>query len=231
MKGWKRALAAAGAAEMLMVLAACQNVAKDATVYIQGELDAAYLGKISEEYLAVVEDMTQADAQAKYEYNLQAEGEYLLSYLGVELPTDGVYQRAQELVGEIYSHAKYTVADGELLKSGDIAVEVTVSPIELMTLLPEETYADTWQAVKEQAGVSDDQVAVMNDEEYQQLDEQYAMALLDELEGLIGQLTYGTDQTVLLQMKQDEEGYYTLVESGMQQLDEMILDYTGAYAG
>lgn len=230
MRGWKRALAAAGAAAMLVVLAACQNVAKDATVYIQGELDATYLGIINEGYLDVVEDMTQADAQAKYEYNLQAEGEYLLSYLGVELPTDGVYQRAQELVGEIYSHAKYTVAEAELLKSGDIAAEVTVSPIEIMTLIPQELYAQTWEKVKQQAGVSDDQVAVMSDEEYQQLDEQYAMALLDELEGLIGQLTYGTDQTVLLQMKQDEEGYYTLVETGMQQLDEMILDYTGAYA-
>ena len=230
MRGWKRALAAAGAAAMLVVLAACQNVAKDATIYIQGELDATYLGSIREEYLNVVEDMTQADAQAKYEYNLQAEGEYLLSYLGVELPTDGVYQRAQELVGEIYSHAKYTVAEAELLKSGDIAAEVTVSPIEIMTLIPEELYAQTWEDVKQQAGVSDDQVAVMSDEEYQQLDEQYAMALLDELEGLIGQLTYGTDQTVLLQMKQDEQGYYTLVETGMQQLDEMILDYTGAYA-
>lgn len=230
MRGWKRALAAAGAAAMLVVLAACQNVAKDATVYIQGELDATYLGTINEGYLDVVEDMTQADAQAKYEYNLQAEGEYLLSYLGVELPTDGVYQRAQELVGEIYSHAKYTVADAQLLKSGDIAAEVTVSPIEIMTLIPEEFYAQTWENVKQQAGVSDDQVAVMSDEEYQQLDEQYAMALLDELEGLMGQLTYGTDQTVLLQMKQDEEGYYTLVETGMQQLDEMILDYTGAYA-
>lgn len=230
MKGWKQALAAAGAAAMLMVLAACQNVAKDATVYIQGELDATYLGTINEGYLDVVEDMTQADAQAKYEYNLQAEGEYLLSYLGVELPTDGVYQRAQELVGEIYSHAKYTVADAQLLKSGDIAAEVTVSPIEIMTLIPEEFYAQTWENVKQQAGVSDDQVAVMSDEEYQQLDEQYAMALLDELEGLMGQLTYGTDQTILLQMKQDEEGYYTLVETGMQQLDEMIIDYTGAYA-
>lgn len=230
MRGWKRALAAAGAAAMLAVLAACQNVAKDATVYIQGELDATYLGTINEGYLDVVEDMTQADAQAKYEYNLQAEGEYLLSYLGVELPTDGVYQRAQELVGEIYSHAKYTVADAQLLKSGDIAAEVTVSPIEIMTLIPEEFYAQTWENVKQQAGVSDDQVAVMSDEEYQQLDEQYAMALLDELEGLMGQLTYGTDQTILLQMKQDEEGYYTLVETGMQQLDEMIIDYTGAYA-
>lgn len=230
MRGWKRALAAAGAAAMLVVLAACQNVAKDATVYIQGELDATYLGTINEGYLDVVEDMTQADAQAKYEYNLQAEGEYLLSYLGVELPTDGVYQRAQELVGEIYSHAKYTVADAQLLKSGDIAAEVTVSPIEIMTLIPQEFYAQTWENVKQQAGVSDDQVAVMSDEEYQQLDEQYAMALLDELEGLMGQLTYGTDQTILLQMKQDEEGYYTLVETGMQQLDEMIIDYTGAYA-
>ena len=230
MRGWKRALATAGAAAMLVVLAACQNVARDATVYIQGELDATYLGTINEGYLDVVEDMTQADAQAKYEYNLQAEGEYLLSYLGVELPTDGVYQRAQELVGEIYSHAKYTVADAQLLKSGDIAAEVTVSPIEIMTLIPQEFYVQTWENVKQQAGVSDDQVAVMSDEEYQQLDEQYAMALLDELEGLMGQLTYGTDQTVLLQMKQDEEGYYTLVETGMQQLDEMILDYTGAYA-
>lgn len=230
MRGWKRALAAAGAAAMLVVLAACQNVAKDATVYIQGELDATYLGTINEGYLDVVEDMTQADAQAKYEYNLQAEGEYLLSYLGVELPTDGVYQRAQELVGEIYSHAKYTVADAQLLKSGDIAAEVTVSPIEIMTLIPQEFYVQTWENVKQQAGVSDDQVAVMSDEEYQQLDEQYAMALLDELEGLMGQLTYGTDQTILLQMKQDEEGYYTLVETGMQQLDEMIIDYTGAYA-
>ena len=134
MRGWKRALAAAGAAAMLVVLAACQNVAKDATVYIQGELDATYLGTINEGYLDVVEDMTQADAQAKYEYNLQAEGEYLLSYLGVELPTDGVYQRAQELVGEIYSHAKYTVADAQLLKSGDIAAEVTVSPLSELQL-------------------------------------------------------------------------------------------------
>mgnify|MGYP000939562744 CR=1 FL=1 len=203
MKGWKRALAVAGAAVMLAALAACHSVAKDATVYIQGELDATYLGNVSEAYLNVVEDMTKADAQAKYAYNLQAEGEYLLSYLGVELPTEAVYQRA---------------------------AEVTISPIEIMTLIPEEKYADTWQAVKEQAGVSDDQVAVMSDEEYQQLDEQYAMVLLEELEGLMGQLTYGTDQTVLLQMKQDEEGYYTLVESGMQQLDRIIIDYTGAYA-
>ena len=158
------------------------------------------------------------------------ESEYLLSYLAVELPTDAVYQRAEEIVGEIYSHAQYTVADAELLKSGDIATEVTVSPIEIIPMLSDELLADIWTAVKQEAGVNDDQVAAMSDEEYQQLDEQYAMAVLDELEGLIAQLTYGTDQTILLQMKEDEDGYYTLVESGLQKVDEIMIDYTGAYA-
>ena len=230
MREWKRALAAGGAAVMLLALAACHSVAEDATVYIQGELDATYLGKVSQEYIDVVEDMTEADAQAKYDYNLQAESQYLLSYLGVELPTDAVYQRAEEIVGEIYSHAKYAVADAELLKSGDIAAEVTISPIEIIPLIPDEKYAQVWESVKQQAGVTDDQVAVMSDEEYQSLDEQYAMALLDELEGLMDQLSYGADQTILLQMKEDEDGYYTLVESGMQKLDEVMIDYTGTYA-
>ncbi len=230
MKRWKRALAAGAAAAMLLVLTACQNVAKDATVFIQGELDATYLGKINQDYIDVTNNMTQADAQEKYDYNLQVESEYLLSYLAVELPTDAVYQRAEEIVGEIYSHAQYTVADAELLKSGDIAAEVTVSPIEIIPMLSDELLADIWTAVKQEAGVSDDQVAAMSDEEYQQLDEQYAMAVLDELEGLIAQLTYGTDQTILLQMKEDEDGYYTLVESGLQKVDEIMIDYTGAYA-
>ena len=230
MKRWKRALAAGAAAAMLLALTSCQNVAKDATVFIQGEMDATYLGKINQDYIDVTNNMTQADAQEKYDYNLQVESEYLLSYLAVELPTDAVYQRAEEIVGEIYSHAQYTVADAELLKSGDIAAEVTVSPIEIIPMLSDELLADIWTAVKQEAGVSDDQVAAMSDEEYQQLDEQYAMAVLDELEGLIAQLTYGTDQTILLQMKEDEDGYYTLVESGLQKVDEIMIDYTGAYA-
>lgn len=230
MKRWKKALAAAAAAALMLALTACQNVAKDATVYIQGELDATYLGKVSQDYIDVVEGMTEAAAKEKYDYNIEAEAQYLLSYLGVELPTDAVYARAEEVVGEIYSHAKYAVADAELMKSGDIAAEVTVSPIEIIPLMPEELYMDTWTAVKQEAGVTDEEVALMSDEEYQALDEQYAMVLLDELEGLIGQLTYGTDQSILLQMKEDEDGYYSLVESGMQKLDEVMIDYTGTYA-
>lgn len=230
MRAWKKVFAAAAAVVLALCLTACQNTAKDATVFIQGELDATYLGEVSQKYIDVVEGMTQADAEAKFDYNVEAEAQYLLGYLGVELPTDAVYQRAEELVGQIYSHAKYTVADAELLKSGDIAAEVTVSPMEIIPLMPDELFADTWTAVKQESGVSDEEVALMSDEEYQVLDEEYAMRLLDELEGLMDQLSYGEDQVILLQMKEDEDGYYTLVDTGMQKLDEVMIDYTGAYA-
>ena len=43
--------------------------------------------------------------------------------------------RAVELVKEIYTHAQYTVNPAEKLQSGDFAVEVVVSPIELFHLL------------------------------------------------------------------------------------------------
>ena len=69
----------------------------------------------------------------------------------------------------------------------------------------------------------------MSDEEYQVLDEQYANALLDQLEALIPQLTYGQDQVIMLQMK-ESDGYYSLVDSGMQKLDEVMIDYYGSYA-
>ena len=70
----------------------------------------------------------------------------------------------------------------------------------------------------------------LSDDEYQVLDEKYALVLLDELERLIDDLTYGEDQVIMLQMKKDSDGYYTLVESGWQKLDEVMIDYSGTYA-
>ncbi len=230
MRYWKRAGALLAAGALLLGLTACgSSITDDATVYVQGLLDANYKGEISQDYIDVVEDMTQEQAQADHENNLEIEAGYLLSILAVELPTDAVTQRAQEVVDEIYSHAQYTVADAEQLSSGDIAVEVTVSPIEIIPLLTEDQMAAAWTSVKQASGASDEAIAAMSDQEYQVLDEQYANALLDQLEALIPQLTYGQDQVIMLQMK-ESDGYYSLVDSGMQKLDEVMIDYYGSYA-
>ena len=226
MKVWKTMLAAALAAAYLLGLTACGGgITNDATVYVQGLLDANYKGQISQEYIDVVEDMTQEQAEADHANNLEMEGDYLLTYLAVEMPTDAVTQRAQELVDEIYSHAQYTVADAEQLSGGDIVVEVTISPIEIMPQITGEFMQETWDAVLSENGITTQEQL---DAQFQAMDEQYAMALMDEVERLIPELTYGTDQVVMLQLK-EEDGYYSLVDSGLQKLDEIMIDYYGAY--
>ena len=222
----KKLCAALLMAAALLGLTACQSITDDATVFVQGELDATYLGQFDQDYIDVVEDMTEEDAQEKYDYNIEAEAQYFLSYLAVEMPTDAVTQRAQELVAEIYSNAQYTVAQAEQLKSGDIAVEVTVSPIEIMPLITTEFMQETWYSVLDSNGVTTQEQL---DEQFQAMDEAYAMALMDEVERVMPELTYGTDQVIMLQMK-EEDGYYSLVETGLQKLDEVMIDYYGTYA-
>lgn len=234
MRKWRKVFAAIAAAAMLAALAGCQSTTKDATVYVKGTLDATYLGTYDQAYIDVVKDMTEADAKEKYQNNVEWEAEYLvdymMNYLLVESPTDAVYDRAEEVIAKIYSNAKYTVADAEQLKSGDIAVEVTVSPIEVIPRLTADFAQDTWYNILDSHGItSDEQIAALSDEEYAALDEEFALALLDELDRLAGQVEYGEDQVIMLQMKKDSDGYYTLVESGIQKLDEIMIDYYGTY--
>ena len=54
------------------------------------------------------------------------------------------------------------------------------------------------------------------------------MSMLNHLESLIPEITYGEDQVIMLQMK-EEDGYYSLVDSGIQKLDEVMIDYNGSY--
>ncbi len=63
---------------------------------------------------------------------------------------------------------------------------------------------------------------------YQALDEQYANQMMDQVEAVLSQVTYGQDQSVMLQLKLDGE-YYSLVSTGWTTLDDMVIDYTGEY--
>ena len=227
---WNRVLAAAVAAAAVLSLSGCKDTAKDATVFVKGELDCTYLGTYDKEYLDVVADMTEADAKEKYDYNVEAEAAIMMGYLDINTENEEVAARAEKLVADIYSHAKYTVADAEKLKSGDLAVEVTVSPIEILPLLTGEFVQDTWYNILEKNGVeTQEQLDGLSDDAYDALEVEYANVILEELEGLMSQLSYGEDQVIMLQMKKDDDGYYSLVESGMQKLDEVMIDYSGSY--
>ena len=222
---WKRLAAGAAAACLLVTLTACGGgiTEKDAEVYVKGHLDAAYLGSYDKAYIDLVEDMSEDDARELHENNVADETEYcLLEFLEIDYPTDEIIQKAEEVMEKIYAKSKYTVGTGSKTKDGDFVVEVTVSPLELGLLLTQDDFFDAL----EQAGFDEAET----EEEYEAVDAVYGMLILEKLDKQLGRISYGTDQIIMLQLKPDDEGYYTLVEAGMQKVDEVMVDYYGSYS-
>ena len=216
---WKRGLAAALSLCLMAVLAACGGglTEKDAETYIKGHLDAAYLGIYNKEYIDLTEGMTEAEAKEMHESNVADETEYyFLSFLEIEYPTDEIVAQAEDVMEKIYAKSKYTVGTGSKTKDGDFVVEVTVSPLNLSSIVSDE---DFFEAL-EQAGYL----------EAEDVDRQLLSQALDLLEERLDDVEYGKDQILMLQLKPDEDGYYSLVEAGMQKVDEVMVDYYGDYA-
>ena len=224
MKAWKRALSAALALCMTGILAACGGglTEKDAETYVKGHLDAAYLGVYDKAYVELVEDMTEADAREMHENNVSDEAElYLLDFLEVDYPTDEINDRAKEVMEKLYAKSKYTVGTGSKTKDGDFVVEVTVSPIDLYNLLTQDDFFDAL----DEAGFDDAET----EEELEAVDAVFGLLILDTLEDKLDEIEYGEEQIIMLQLKKDSDGYYGLVEAGMQKVDEVMIDYSGAY--
>lgn len=215
---------------LAVTLTACGGLSEgEVSAYVQGELDCTYKGQYSQEYLDLVEGMTESYAQQQYEDNAQTEAQRLLSYLDVHSPTDQVNERAVQLVKDIYASARYTVGEGTKLQGGDFAVEVTLSPIELFHLIPEETYRQVWTEICQEHGTTPDlAIASLSDAEYQALDEEYANQMLDGVEAVLPQLTYGQEQSVTLRLQREGESYI-LASDDWTALDDMVIDYTGSY--
>ena len=224
MKAWKRALSAALALCMTGILAACGGglTENDAEAYVKGHLDAAYLGVYDKAYIELVEDMTEADAREMHENNVSDEAElYLLDFLEVDYPTDEINDRAKEVMEKLYAKSKYTVGTGSKTKDGDFVVEVTVSPIDLYNLLTQDDFFDAL----DEANFDDAET----EEELEAVDAVFGLLILDTLEDKLDEIEYGEDQIIMLQLKKDSDGYYGLVEAGMQKVDEVMIDYSGAY--
>ena len=166
--------------------------------------------------------MTEDDARELHESNVSDETEYyLLDFLSIDYPNDEMVERAKEVMEKIYAKSKYTVGTGSKTKDGDFVVEVTVSPLDLYSLLTDDDFYDAL----DQAGFDEAET----EEEYEAVDAIYGPLMLDLLEDRLDDVEYGEDQIIMLQLKKDADGY-ALVEAGMQKVDEVMVDYSGAYS-
>lgn len=230
MKFFHRMAALLLAGVMALGLAACGGITSDdAEAYIQGLLDASYLGQYNQEYLDLA-DITEEESRTEdYEWNTAAEAEILRKYLAIQ-STDAAVQQSVDLVKEIYSHSRYSVTGASKLEDGSYAVTVSIQPMDILIRYQNQTDVnEIWMTVLAEHGVMDQATLdAMSDEEYMALEDIYAAAVLDGIQALVPEMGYGPEQSVVLQL-QLEGDTYTLVDTDWQHLDGMIIDYTGQY--
>lgn len=228
MKLWTRCAALLSGAALLVSLCACnlnnQGVsAQDAMDYIQGEMDTVYLGQYNENYLELL-DMTQEEAQERYDTNVTLEAQRFLNYITVEYVTDDIQAQAETLIRSIYAKSRYSVDSADKLDNGNYIVSVTVEPMDIMQQLTADQLNNIWLEVS--ADVDSD--ALYDEEIYSQLDGEYALKVIELVSGLVDGIGYEKPQSATIQLKL-EDNVYTMVDTDFSNVDYMIIDYTGSY--
>ena len=211
MKKWKAMLFCGCACFMLCGCGEdATSVDYDAAGYVEGVLKNVYYGD-SEDYRVFV-NISEEDAKQEYEGGLSVETDYLLQTFGIDKINDETHQQYEDFYRDVYQKAKFKVRLKEKLEDG-YEVEVVISPIDIFVKTNDDVDAafDT-ELSKEFATEAE-------------VDENIAGAVLQVLNAAKGDIDYLEDQTVIVTIKKDEEGYWNFNDEDFNAVDTYIIAY------
>lgn len=192
----------------------------DAKVYVDGLLRETYLGEVSREYLDLV-DITEKEAKASYEASMALEGESLLRFCGIEDPSGDLREEATALCREMCAQASFEVVSAAVQEDGTISVKVTVEPVDTLRLVREgweEALAPFYAQYPEgTAGLAAEERAAM--------DQAYAGAVLELVRTVLPDTGHLAAEDILVELKPDKEGYYSLSDADFARLTQRVIDY------
>lgn len=194
----------------------------DAETYVDGLLRENYLGETTPEYMELV-GIDEDTVRSAYEAGITNEVNFFISMYQIEYPEEELYEELSELYKKIYSHAKFEVVEAVELEDGSFSVKVDVEPIDIVQLVDTdwdktitpfyEKYPQTTQNA-------------MSQKEYEEMDHEYAELVLDLYKDKLDEIGNMTAKTVLVEVKANEDGVYSINADHFQALDELIIDYT-----
>ena len=213
------------AAALCAGLAGCGGgglTASDATVYVQGLMDRTYLGQYNQDYMDLV-GVTEEEMEQNYEDGIQVEAEFFCYYFEIEDASEELMEEIRAFYRELYSHAKYTVSPASKLSTGGYAVEVVVSPLNVITLM-NDSADQVYETIDDLYG--DKSLDEMSDAERAQFEQDWGRAIVDLAYDVLPQVGYEEDVYLTVQVKQDEsDGMWTLVDTDFDSLDAAIIAY------
>lgn len=179
--------------------------------YVSGVLDASYKADFT--YYVYASDSDADAAQELYDGTVLYYADSIAYYCEVDLDNvdQVVYDEYIAFTEELLSKSKYTVSSAE---SGNDSCYVTVSikPINILAQMETgiQTCIDEFNAQVEAAG--EEAVQAMTDEEYaefeHELENSYAMSILDSLKTCSENLEYKDSVDFTIQIIIDDQGLY-----------------------
>ena len=244
---FKRIAALSLCALMSLSLAACRDPngsglnTKDAQECVQVEMDTTYKGDFAG-FVKFYSNVSTSDAKEQYDYNIEGETNFLLYSLGPTSledsstsmdPSAMQLHRAKELYKSIYAKSDYSIVSSSKQDDGTFAVKVTVRPIDLLTALYDnwaEYFDPFWE--KFDSDQMNEYLDGLTDEEFYDwyatvYAPEYYDTLLDLLEATIPNLGYKGEKSIVVQVQQSEDGSLYISNEDWQNLDDLIIDYSG----
>lgn len=233
----KKMAAACLALAMVWVLAGCNESGistVDATALVKGNLDEIYLGVFDPDYLKSV-DITENQAEETYLNGLETEAKYCFYYYSYTANGDSSYnyvtdEQLQDMIDaykEIYSYSRYTVQPAVKQSDGTFAVKVVFEPLDIHVQVDDE-----WEQFGEDFFAQYDEVDLegMSDTEFQTWMEEeffptYNQAIIDLVKSKIPTIGYEDETSVVIQVVQDEDGYFTMDDNGFDTFDRQLVVY------
>lgn len=250
---FKRVAALSLAALMALSLSACRDLSgglttKDASDCVQVELDTTYKGKF-DGFVDFYSNVTTSDAKKQYDGFIEYEAAGFLNGLGalgvpslededtpVE-PSEMQLHRAKELYKKIYAKSDYSIVSSSKQDDGTFAVKVAIKPLDILTLLANNYDAgfeafdkkfdpiwDTYNAANNDGTLDYEEFANWYNKVYAS---EYYDTLLDLLEAQIPDIGYKAEKSIVIQVQQSEDSSLFISDEDWQNLDNLIIDYSG----
>ena len=234
----KKAIALIIILALAMSLASCGGAPKDDMhTLVQGNLDAVYKGKASEEYLQIV-DSTPEEAKRLYLDGLDTEAEFFCYYFGIvdhnydetyeDTVTDETKSRIIDMYKQIYEKSKYDIKESVKQNDGNYTVQAIIYPIDIMEKAIDVLYGE-YAPFDELNAKYDVDTSTLSDEQLSNILDQYvndyANLVIDCILDLLPNLDYKEPKSISVQVQADEAGIFSINDADFTRIDDYIIYY------
>ena len=214
MKKSSRSLIAAAILILMLALAGC-GAAFDPVAFVQGGLDAAIHGDVTQEFIDSVDDVDSVEElEADYDEMLDLVTDTTLASAGFTDASDSIRADLKDMFATVMKNTKYEVT-GEYTEEGDgYTVEVTAYPLITYGKVLEDADGTVENTVMARCTASMTMEEILNI---------YMEEMIKAINTALSNPEYGEAQTFDIAVTMDDEGYYTVDETDVEELTNFLL--------